>query len=231
MSENRYEFPLAQGWSNGLVLAFEGTSSSAKLNQDDFLQVKQVHGDEIYEPSYSELINGIEKEIQADGLFLSNAQICESPRGLLIKSADCIPLIYIHRVKEQVAVVHAGWRGLLQGIHLKPFKSLGFEPEDTWVWLGPSLNGDEFEVEVDMWSQFPEDVQMKFFRDHATKPTKKVFDAWKMIEVQFKELNVELLYNVEESTVSNPNFSSWRRCQKQGMTKVPQQNFSWVKFK
>ncbi|HVJ64642.1 MAG TPA: polyphenol oxidase family protein [Bdellovibrionota bacterium] len=224
----RLEFPLAQGWSRGLVIGFEDIAGSRDLNMGDFLHAKQVHGSRIYEPSYQEIRRGGALELEADGVCFNNGQILDTKFGLLVKSADCVPLIYVHRTEPRVAAVHAGWRGLQQGTHLKPFSVLGFDPRDTWVWLGPSLNG--FEVGEDMWSQFADRDDTEIFkRDPALASDKRRFYPWRKIEKDFKALGVELLYNVEVNTAIDENFASWRRCKAQGLAKIPQQNYSWIK--
>lgn len=231
MSSSRLEFPLAQGWCRGLSIGFEDAVSSAALPLQEFMHVKQVHGNRIYEPSYREMQSGGLLDAEADGLCFNSGQIRDSKFGLLIKTADCIPLVYVHRTEERVAIVHAGWRGLLQNIHLKPFQELGFEPRDTWVWLGPSLNGKFFEVGDDMWSLFTEKSDPEIFiKDPELAPSKRYFDAWKKIENDFSKLEVELLYNVEVNTGNTEAFASWRRAKNAGLAKVPQQNYSWVRM-
>lgn len=225
----RLEFPLAQGWCRGLSIGFENAETSATLDTSKFLQVKQVHGDRIYEPSYRELQGGGLLNVEADGIFLSGGQIRQSRAGLLIKTADCLPLVYVHRVEERVAIVHAGWRGLLKGIHLKPFQNLGFDPKDTWVWLGPSLNGQSFEVGEDMWKLFEEKSDPRIFEPHSLIPSdKRFFYPWRKVAADFARLQVELLYNVEVNTGENKSFASWRRSSLAGLGKVPQQNYSWI---
>lgn len=230
MSSARLEFPLAQGWSRGLSIGFEDIESSAKLDMSQFISVKQVHGTRIHEPTYQETKIGGLLPIEADGLCWNSGQILDSSKGLLVKSADCAPLVYVHRLEERVAIVHAGWRGLQQGMHLEPFRSGGFAPRDTWVWLGPCLNGKLFEVDEDMWSQFAERGDHEIFeRAPELAPTRRYFYPWRKIANDFAELGVELLYNVEVNTGQDLAFASWRRCKAQGLSKIPQQNYSWVR--
>lgn len=228
---SRLEFPLAQGWCNGLTLAFEDTASSECLDLNQFIHAKQVHGNRIYEPSYSEILKGGALSLEADGLCFNSGQILDSKFGLLVKTADCIPLIYVHRTEPRVAVVHAGWRGLLQKIHLGVFEQWGFDPRDTWVWLGPSLNGKSFVVQEDMWSLFSQKSDSQIFEtDPNLLAGQRYFYPWKLVENDFSKLGVELLYNVEVNTGDSKKFSSWRRCKSMGLSKIPQQNYSWIKL-
>lgn len=223
------EFPLAQGWCRGLVVGFEDKRGSADLNLGQFMHAKQVHGDRIYEPSYREIQVGGAIAVEADGLCFNGGQILDSKFGLLVKTADCIPLVYIHRTEPRVVVVHAGWRGLQKGIHLKPFTELGFDARDTWVWLGPSLNG--FEVGEDVWSQFTEQRDPNIFApDEALAADRRLFFAWRKVEQDFRALNIELFYNVEINTRDDIAYASWRRAKAEGLMQVPQLNYSWVRM-
>ncbi|ADC88815.1 protein of unknown function DUF152 [Thermocrinis albus DSM 14484] len=66
-----------------------------------------------------------------------------------VKTADCLPVVLA--TGNAVAVVHAGWRGLAQGILERAVEMLKpMTQEDAWAFLGPSAKhccyrvGDEF---------------------------------------------------------------------------------------
>ena len=226
----RIEIGLSQGWSRGLVVAFEDAASSAVLNLENFTHVKQVHGKEI--ASASDVKSGV---TVADGIW-AQGEAARSMKPLLVKSADCIPLIYVDHRNEAIAAVHAGWRGLAQGIHRVPFESKGFDPKTTWVWMGPSLNGLSFEVQADMWTQFGRDADNPSFflpapPKEKTMPEKRHFFAWNYVRAEFGRLAVELVYNVEVDTYQNSAFHSYRRLKSQGKTIPGVGNVSWIGFR
>lgn len=61
--------------------------------------------------------------------------------GVLV--ADCLPLLLVDPVKEALAVVHAGWRGVVGGIHLEVLRAMetvfGSQVSDLLVGIGPGI--------------------------------------------------------------------------------------------
>ena len=61
---------------------------------------------------------------------------------LMLRLADCLPLVLIDPVKNAIGVVHVGWRGAVGHIHLKALelltKKYGTDPHDVLAWFGPS---------------------------------------------------------------------------------------------
>lgn len=224
------EFDLGQKWAKGLRIRFHTQKESSQLDFFDGERLKQIHSKKIVDWSHS--LSGSEL-IEADGLIAKGDSYKKSKRKLYIKTADCAPLLYIDRESECVAALHAGWRGLAQGIHLLPFQR-GFNPKTTWVWCGPCLNGTSFEVGLDMWSQFSSKDQNEFFVSKIGQQTagdeKKFFNSWNFIEKSLKNLNIELFYNVEVDTFSHPLYASYRRWKNSGSPGLLQHNYSWISF-
>jgi YfiH family protein len=230
--DNRFEFPLAQGWSKGLRLGFESPSSIGQMPLRQ-LRVKQVHGDRILSVTPSLLPKDdsvIQLTTEADGLVAEGDWFCNSRTALVVATADCCPLIYVDRLKQCVAIVHAGWRGLQKGVHLQPFESGRFDPISTWIWMGPSLNGASFEVGSDMFSQFSSQHQKNaaIFAPSPHSADKRFFYPWQLLEIDFQRIGVELFYNVEVDTLTSPHFASYRRLK--GDKTHRHSNFSWVGF-
>ena len=226
------EFDLGQKWAKGLRIRFHNQKESSVLDFSDGETLKQIHSKKILDWSQSQSQIGFCNQ-EADGFIAKGSSFKASKRKLYIKTADCAPLFYIDRESECVAALHAGWKGLAQGIHLLPFQR-GFNPRTTWIWCGPCLNGSSFEVGPDMWKQFSNNDQMEFFVekiDGQTAPEgKKYFNSWSFIEKTLKNLNIELFYNVEIDTFSNLEFASYRRWKKAGSLEKLQHNYSWISF-
>jgi YfiH family protein len=224
------EFPLAQGWSKGLHIGFEDAETSQLLNLDRCFHVEQVHGKEIYQVSPSDL-KRVGPLAKADGLFVQGDWFKVCPRPVVIKTADCVPLFLIDRQSESVCALHAGWRGLQQGIHRLPFERGWMDPKFTWAWMGPCLNGQNFEVGEDMWKSFPLDQQRNsnIFKTHLN-PEKRYFETWEFVTMEFQKLGVDLVYNVEVDTFEDPSFASYRRARKSGQEKSETRNLSWAAF-
>ncbi len=212
---------LEQGWAKGLRVCFLDAVDSSRLDLSRFCRVHQVHGNELVS------VENATESCQADGVW-SQGPLNHKP--LLVSSADCCPLIYIDHDSEKIAAVHAGWRGVLKKIHLEPFDRVGMNPKTTWVWLGPSLSGMDFEVQEDMWSQFPEHIREnpKVFLPSAQNAQTRYYNVWEHLRLDFEGRGVELFYNVGVSTFCDSQFNSYRRWKKSGQRSPVPLNRSWV---
>ncbi|MGQ9473791.1 MAG: peptidoglycan editing factor PgeF [Candidatus Caldatribacteriaceae bacterium] len=68
--------------------------------------------------------------------------------GILV--ADCLPLLFLHPQREVFAVIHAGWRGIAQNIHLEVLRAMvkifSTQPSELFVGIGPGIGGCCFKV-------------------------------------------------------------------------------------
>lgn len=64
----------------------------------------------------------------------------------LVMTADCLPLLICDKAGTQVAAIHAGWRGLLDGIIENTIAKLTAAPAELLVWLGPAISQTHFQV-------------------------------------------------------------------------------------
>jgi YfiH family protein len=63
-----------------------------------------------------------------------------------VLTADCLPLLMADSSGTSVAAVHAGWRGLLEGVIEAAIGCLDVGPKPLLCWLGPAIGPDAFEV-------------------------------------------------------------------------------------
>ena len=90
---------------------------------------------------------------KCDGVFTSNPKVVCS-----IKVADCMPIFFAHQYLPFYGVVHAGWKGLTNGI-LKNTSSFIEKYEicltNFDIFIGPSIQKCCFEVSDDIVKRFP----------------------------------------------------------------------------
>lgn len=83
-----------------------------------------------------------------------------SNRVCAVMTADCLPVLIARPGYRQVAAVHAGWRGLVNGVIEATLEQLLAEssgPGDEkgwWIWFGPCIGPDAFEVGPEVRAQF-----------------------------------------------------------------------------
>lgn len=104
-----------------------------------------------------------------DGLITDKRNV-----ALLIKFADCTPVVLFDPVKGVQASVHSGWRGTYQRISLHALKKMEKEfnckRENVLVYLGPSIDQDNYEVGSEVYEAFTDfDTRDSFFKPHGDK--------------------------------------------------------------
>jgi YfiH family protein len=138
---------LGFGYQDQKVLVFFGnkngtlTALEQEFPQFEFLRVKQTHSDIFVEAS-TEL-----KEADAHGT-------AEKNKALLIATADCMPIMIYCEQTNRAAAVHAGWRGVANGIIEKVLNQLIFSGSDLKqfrIFCGPSIQQNSFEVDQDVF--------------------------------------------------------------------------------
>lgn len=85
---------------------------------------------------------------EADACWTSEAGL-----ACVVMTADCLPVFFTNAEGTKVAVAHAGWRGLVDGIleeTLTVFPTL----ETVHCWLGPCIGPAAFEVGAEVMDAF-----------------------------------------------------------------------------
>jgi YfiH family protein len=110
------------------------------------LWLEQVHGCEVacLEMPPREFL-----PIQADASYSNHpGAVCA------VMTADCLPLLLCDRNGSEVAAVHAGWRGLCDGVIEAAVARFSAPPEELLAWLGPAIGPQAFEVGAEVREAF-----------------------------------------------------------------------------
>lgn len=141
------DFSLIQGVQARKSIALElGFGAPAVLNQ--------VHSERIHYIDPFNIKKYMEEPlIEGDGLFTAYS-------GLLlgVRTADCVPVFYTDRRAGIAGIVHAGWRGIKKGVHLKIIdeiqEKLMIGAGDLFIMTGPHIRKCCYEVGTDMGKEF-----------------------------------------------------------------------------
>ena len=173
------------------------------LNKKPIILTNQFH---------SNVVSYIDKDISKD--IYSDAMITNRKDILLgILTADCAPIIVLG--KKYFGIIHAGWKGLINGIienTIMKFYSLGETENDLNVFVGPHLCLDSFEVKKDFVESIKKKIKNYDNFIINNRQTKK-FNFSSLIESKIINLNI-VNYNIsKENTYTNPDkFFSHRYC-------------------
>ncbi len=157
--------------------------------------------------------------IQADTVkFLTNADASfTSKRGIVctVLTADCLPILLCSKEGNQIAAIHAGWRGLLAGIISNVLKVM--RPTQLSVWLGAAIGSCCFEVGREVRELFIA-KHFKFSHAFVQKSSQKYLaDIYQLARIELNLKGVNNIYGGEFCTVCDPQrFYSYRRDQQTG---------------
>lgn len=74
----------------------------------------------------------------------------------VVRTADCLPVLFCSTDGTSIAAAHAGWRGLAAGILEATIARLEQDPGDLMAWLGPAISQTAYEVGGEVRDAFVE---------------------------------------------------------------------------
>ena len=105
--------------------------------------VNQVHGVTVIDAATSSCLEN------ADASFTTKPNVV-----CVTMTADCLPVLLCDKNGTVVAAVHAGWRGLCDGVIEAAVAKMQVPATEILVWLGPAIGPNAFEVGEDVRDQF-----------------------------------------------------------------------------
>jgi hypothetical protein len=135
-------------------------------------------------------------------------------RGVVcaVQTADCLPILLCDAAGTRVGAVHAGWRGLANGVIEAALEQLDVSTAQVLAWLGPAIGPDAFEVGAEVRDVFVNDAPAASlcFREHA--PGKWHADLVQLARLRLQRAGVMQIYGGGWCTFSNAQeFFSYRR--------------------
>ena len=150
---------------------------------------------------------------KADAAYTSDKNIV-----CAVMTADCLPLLVTDKDGSCIAAIHAGWRGLCDGIIEETIKSLPAAPESLLVWLGPAIGADVYEVGKEVYDAFTlgvhENAIVPEVKQAFTPTTAQhwLLDMYQMARLRLNKLGVSHIYGGDHCTLSeDEQFFSYRR--------------------
>lgn len=145
----------------------------------------------------------------------ADAAVTDSSRyACVVLTADCLPVFFCDRRGTKVAVAHAGWRGLADGVLENTVKVMGVDPQDLLVWLGPAIGARVFEVGPEVRQAFldghPEAAAA--FVPSPYRLKHYMADLYRLARQRLKTVGVEQVFGGNLCTLSDQErFYSYRR--------------------
>lgn len=143
---------------NHVLQNWRRLSEAFSIPLEQFLVVNQVHKDDIFIVKPYGGYFSSRAELDYDGIMTDRAAL-----AICVKTADCVPVFIVDRVKKIIAVIHAGWRGSALGISAKAahlfVDKYGSTPRDILAAIGPSIGQCCYQVDkaaADEFLQLPD---------------------------------------------------------------------------
>lgn len=165
-----------------------------KYHINKYFELKQIH---------SNIVNIVDENYQ--GTLDGDAMITNLKNvALVIKTADCIPIILYDNKNHVLAVIHSGWRGTLNSIVKDTVKKMTdiyqIDVDNIKAYLYPSIRKCHFEVDEDVYHEF----KIKGKDKYITKENKKYhIDLQNIVIDDLKDCGINTIYDANICTYCN----------------------------
>ena len=175
--------------------------SNDELN-DHFVKKKSFSMNQTHSTNLKMIIE--EKFIyeDTDGIFTNNKN-----HSLIVRTADCLPIFFIHQNDNIFGVLHAGWKGLKNEIIMESanlLKNYVDDLSEMIVFIGPSISQKNYEVKNEFinyfGSSFIKNVDDKLF-----------CNLKEIAKSQLNEIGITRVIDSNQCTYENENYHSFRR--------------------
>ena len=169
--------------------------------------LKQIHSNTVVNASTIE-----PDMIEADAAYTVDNKI-----ACAVLTADCLPILLADKQGECIAAVHAGWRGVINGVIENTVLKMSEHVKPEYAWLGPAIGAEVFEVGEDVYTGFLQSnsayrecfINKKSMHGETHKWNLNIYQAAKMV------LNASDIFNIfggEYCTYTDTDqFFSYRR--------------------
>ncbi len=125
---------------------------------------------------------------------------------LLLRFADCVPVLLYDQQRHVAGLVHAGWRGVTARVVPAAVAALreafGSRPQDLWAGIGPCISAEHYQVGAEIVAAVaaavPREVEVALKVDGSW-----YLDLATAVEAQLQACNVESIERSDLCTASN----------------------------
>jgi purine-nucleoside/S-methyl-5'-thioadenosine phosphorylase / adenosine deaminase len=160
------------------------------------VQVNQVHGKDVWLPP-AKPIRPIDAP-RADAIVTDRAGLL-----LMVRVADCVPVLLSDKEGRVVSAVHAGWRGVVAGVVVSAVDAMtrlgGVDPSCLVAAIGPCIQRDRFEVGSEVAQAF-DDIGLSEAVSHRG------------VDRPHIDLSAAVAHQLEQAGIGLPQIDRTDRC-------------------
>lgn len=163
-----------------------------------FRQIKQTHSDILIKSKIGS------ETIEADAHWTNQKNV-----ALVVRTADCMPILAYSEKADLVLAVHAGWRGVQNKILAQAIKKLSLN-DQLKIYVGPHIQKNSFEVDQDV-----KDLLAAQPANYIKNENKYYIDLKNILYEQIDQVteNSEK-FLLNKDTMTDSSFNSFRRQKK-----------------
>lgn len=168
-------------------------AASVTLNRQRFAQcthtypvwLNQQHTTQVYYAGQTSL--SLKEPPLADACWTDQVGV-----GCCVMTADCLPILLTDQIGSFVCAVHAGWRGLVDGILAQTIMALPRQKGPLMAWIGPAISADYFQVGEEVVALFlvQDSSYQAFIQPDRTAKNKFKLNLAAIAQKQLNDLGV-----------------------------------------
>ena len=163
--------------------------------------LQQVHGIEVVDATFAKGVP------IADASYTSKQEVV-----CVVMTADCLPVLLADEEGRHIAAIHAGWRGLADGVIEATVKQMGSSASKLMAWLGPAIGPKAFEVGGEVREIFLSQDSVAKSAFIPSSNDRWLADLYTLAHQRLRALGLEKVYGGHWCTFSEKErFYSYRR--------------------
>jgi YfiH family protein len=155
--------------------------------------------------------------IEEDSNREADASVSRSSKHpLVILTADCLPITLCNTQGTEIAAIHAGWRGLANGIVESTLAKMNSKASELLAWIGPAICQKCYETGDEVYETFTSKYPLS---KHAFKPanSKWLANLPQIAEIVLNSQGINAVYQSGLCTFeSESELYSYRRASQTG---------------
>ena len=128
------------------------------LSYEKLVILQQIHSTNIEVYQKLNKLDQIEKLEDTDGTITNQPGII-----LIVRNADCVPLVFVDKLRGAIGISHQGWRGSLKKLAskmIKTFLNQGSKLEQLICAIGPAIGACCYDIDDDLYYNFQEEFEI-----------------------------------------------------------------------
>lgn len=151
-------------------------SEAFKINQPSLFEVWQVHGNRVVS---TQTPRNLKRPHQKADAIITN----QPGLTLLMRFADCVPILLYDPVNRAIGIVHAGWKGTVNQIVVNSITKMnelyGSCPNEMIAGIGPSIAAHHYEVGFEVIHEVRRELGHEASDYLISSNGKTYFDLWR----------------------------------------------------